>query len=77
MLIVGYCTGIRSERQLCEDVQLNPAYRWFCRLRLDGSVPDYFDVPEEPTRALSRERHASSHAADCFEHGKKDRCFFN
>jgi IS5 family transposase len=41
MLIVGYCVGIRSERRLCEEVHLNLAYRWFCRLGLDGSVPDH------------------------------------
>ena len=41
MLIVGYCFGIRSERRLCEDVDLNLAYRWFCRLGLDGKVPDH------------------------------------
>jgi transposase len=40
MLIVGYCYGIRSERRLCEEVHLNLAYRWFCRLGLDGDVPD-------------------------------------
>jgi transposase len=41
MLIVGYCCGIRSERRLCEEVHLNLAYRWFCRLGLDGDVPDH------------------------------------
>src|ERR1700727_3381802 len=41
MLIVGYCLGIRSERRLCEEVHLNLAYRWFCRLGLDGVVPDH------------------------------------
>src|SRR4030088_1101362 len=41
MLIVGYCFGIRSERRLCEEAHLNLAYRWFCRLGLDGSVPDH------------------------------------
>jgi transposase len=41
MLIVGYCFGIRSERWLCEDVQPNLAYRWFCRLGLDNDVPDH------------------------------------
>ena len=41
MLIVGYCFGIRSERRLCEEVHLNLAYRCFCRLGLDGSVPDH------------------------------------
>jgi transposase len=41
MLIVGYCMGIRSERRLCDEVHLNLAYRWFCRLGLDGDVPDH------------------------------------
>ena len=41
MLIIGYCFGIRSERRLCEEVHLNLAYRWFCRLGLDGDVPNH------------------------------------
>jgi transposase len=41
MLIAGYCMGIRSERRLCEEVHLNLAYRWFCRLGLDDKVPDH------------------------------------
>ena len=41
MLIVGYGFGIRSERRLCEEVHLNLAYRWFCRLGIDGDVPDH------------------------------------
>lgn len=41
MLLVGYCFGIRSERRLCEEVHLNLAYRWFCRLGLNGAVPDH------------------------------------
>ena len=41
MLIVGYCMGIRSERRLCDEVHLNLAYRWFCRLGLEGDVPDH------------------------------------
>ena len=41
MLIIGYCFGIRSERRLCEEVHLNLAYRWFCRLGLDGAVPEH------------------------------------
>jgi len=41
MLLIGYCFGIRSERRLCEEVHLNLAYRWFCRLGLDGAVPDH------------------------------------
>jgi len=41
MLVAGYCFGIRSERQLCEEVHLNLAYRWFCRLGLEDKVPDH------------------------------------
>lgn len=41
MLLVEYCFGIRSERRLCEEVHLNLAYRWFCRLDLSDRVPDH------------------------------------
>jgi transposase len=41
MLVIGYCFGIRSERRLCEEVHLNLAYRWFCRLGLEDAVPDH------------------------------------
>lgn len=41
MLVIGYAMGIRSERRLCEEVHLNLAYRWFCRLGLDSKVPDH------------------------------------
>ena len=41
MLIVGYCFGIRSERRLCDEVHLNLAYRWFCRLGLQDAVPEH------------------------------------
>lgn len=40
ILIVGYFFGIRSETRLCQEVHLNLAYRWFCRLGLEGRVPD-------------------------------------
>lgn len=41
MLILGYSYGIRSERRLCEEVHLNLAYRWFCRLGLEDAVPNH------------------------------------
>ena len=41
MLLIGYCFGIRSERRICEEVHLNLAYRWFCRLDLTTPVPDH------------------------------------
>ena len=41
MLLVGYCYSIRSERRLCQEVELNLAYRWFCRLGLEDKVPHH------------------------------------
>src|SRR5262249_20021531 len=40
MLIIGYVFAIRSERQICREVQVNLAYRWFCELGLEDSIPD-------------------------------------
>jgi len=40
MLVIGYVMGIRSERRLCDEVHLNLAYRWFCRLGLDSKASD-------------------------------------
>src|ERR1700751_5681694 len=48
MLIIGYCFGIRSERKLCEEVRLHLAYRWFCRLDLNDSVPHHLPAVERP-----------------------------
>jgi transposase len=60
MLIVGYCMGIRSERRLCEEVHLNLAYRWFCRLGLDGKVPDH--------STFSKNRHGRFRESDLLRH---------
>jgi transposase len=40
MLIIGYCLGIRSERRLCEEMKLNLAHCWFCRLSIENAVQD-------------------------------------
>lgn len=40
LLLLGYLFGIRSERQLMREVQVNVAYRWFLGLRLTDKVPD-------------------------------------
>ena len=58
MLLVGYCYGIRSERRLCEEVHLNLAYRWFCRLGLDGAVPEH--------STFSKNRHGRFRDSDLF-----------
>ena len=56
MLIIGYCHGIRSERRLCEEVALNLAYRWFCRLDLNDAVPDH--------SSFSKNRHGRFRESD-------------
>jgi transposase len=60
MLIVGYCLAIRSERRLCEEVHLNLAYRWFCRLGLEGQVPDH--------STFSRNRHGRFRQSNILRH---------
>jgi transposase len=60
MLIAGYCMGIRSERRLCEEVHLNLAYRWFCRLGLDDKVPDH--------STFSKNRHGRFRESNVFRH---------
>jgi transposase len=60
MLIVGYCYGIRSERQLCDEVHLNLAFRWFCRLDLDDPVPDH--------STFSKNRHGRFRDSDLLRH---------
>lgn len=58
MLLLGYCFGIRSERRLCEEVHLNLAYRWFCRLGLEDEVPDH--------STFSKNRHGRFRESDVF-----------
>lgn len=56
MLIVGYVFAIRSERQLCSEVQVNLAYRWFCGLTIEDRIPDH--------SVFSRARHERFREAD-------------
>ena len=56
MLIVGYVFAIRSERRLCSEVQVNLAYRWFCKLGIEDGIPDH--------SAFSRARHERFRQSD-------------
>ena len=60
MLLVGYCFGIRSERRLCEEVHLNLAYRWFCRLDLTDLVPNH--------STFSKNRHGRFRESELLRH---------
>ena len=43
---IFYCYGIRSERKLCDEVELHLAYRWFCKLDLEDKVPHHSTFSE-------------------------------
>jgi transposase len=58
MLILGYVFAIRSERRLCEEVQVNLAYRWFCGLGIEDRVPNH--------SVFSRARHERFCDAEVF-----------
>ena len=60
MLLIGYCFGIRSERRLCEEVHLNLAYRWFCRLDLNDRIPDH--------STFSKNRHGRFRDSELLRH---------
>ena len=55
---MGYCFGLRSERRLCEDVHLNLAYRWFCKLGLEDTIPNH--------STFSKTRHGRFRESDLF-----------
>jgi transposase len=58
MLIVGYVFAIRSERLICREVQVNLAYRWFCKLGIEDTIPDH--------SAFSRARNERFREGDVF-----------
>jgi transposase len=58
MLLIGYCYGIRSERRLCEEINFNLAYRWFCGLGLEEQLPDH--------STFSKNRHGRFRESDLF-----------
>lgn len=60
MLRLGYCMGIRSERRLSEEVRVNLAYRWFCRLDLADAMPDH--------STFSKNRHGRFRESGLFRH---------
>src|ERR1700745_1295556 len=58
MLVVGYVFAIRSERLICREVQVNLAYRWFCKLGIEDAIPDH--------SAFSRARNERFREGDLF-----------
>lgn len=44
MILLEYLYNINSDRQLCEEIGYNLAYRWFCKLSLNDGVPDHSSI---------------------------------
>jgi transposase len=53
MLFVGYLFGVRSERRLVKEIEVNVAYRWFVGLRLTDAVPDASTFRQNRRRRLA------------------------
>jgi transposase len=64
MLIVGYLFALRSERRLCAEVQVNLAYRWFCKLGIEDRIPDH-SVFSRARRERFRENEALRRVFEC------------
>ncbi len=62
MQLISYLYGMKSDRELCREVHLNLAYRWFCRLSLHDVVPDHSSM----TRI--RDRFGEATFTAIFEH---------
>ena len=50
MLFIGYLFGIRSERQLVKDIEVNLAYRWFLGYSITEKIPDASTISKNRTR---------------------------
>lgn len=50
MLFIGYLFGIRSERQLIRDIEVNIAYRWFLGFSLTDKIPDHSTISQNRRR---------------------------
>jgi transposase len=44
MMFIGYIYGIRSERQLQREIEMNVAYRWFLGLKFKDPVPHHTTI---------------------------------
>lgn len=54
-LFVGYLFGVRSERQLVREIEVNVAYRWFPRLKLTDTVFDASTLSQNRRRRYQDE----------------------
>jgi transposase len=59
-LFIGYLFGVRSERQLVREIEVNVAYRWFLRLKLTDKVFDASTLSQNRRRRYRDETIAQS-----------------
>lgn len=59
MLFIGYLYGIRSERRLVKEIEMNIAYRWFLGFKLSDKIPD--------DSTISRNRNERFKGTDIFQ----------
>lgn len=50
MLLISYLFGIRSERRVVQEIQVNVAYRWFLGLKLTDPVPHHSTLSQNRRR---------------------------
>ena len=53
MLFIGYLFGIRSERQLIKEIEVNVAYRWFLGYGLQSKIPHHSTISQNRRRRFS------------------------
>jgi IS5 family transposase len=53
MLFIGYLFGIRSERQLVKEIQVNVAYRWFLGFDFTTKIPDASTISQNRRRRFT------------------------
>jgi len=63
MLFIGYLFGIRSERQLVREIQVNMAYRWFLGFGIKDKIPDASTISQNRRRRFN----GTSIAQDIFD----------
>ncbi|MDA3731851.1 transposase, partial [Niameybacter massiliensis] len=53
MIFIGYLYGIRSERQLVKEIEVNAAYRWFLGYSLTEKIPDASTISQNRRRRFN------------------------
>ena len=71
MLVVGYVFAIRSERLICREVQVNLAYRWFCKLGIEDAIPDHSVFSRAAMNVSERERFFAAYSNGSSKHASR------